>query len=103
MIGQGIRSCYKWCQPLDLDKHQIRLVKFRRKKDSGPTVQCDFATIDLADAPPYTALLYTLGEPAPLFCIRIDDHEYAVWNNLFDFLVTFREQVAVNATHIWID
>lgn len=88
-------------KPLDLTKQQIRLITLRPGPASSP-VQCDLETFDIDSRPPYLALSYAWGPPPPTASILIDGKHFEVRQNLYDFLLAFRND-EYNKEYIWID
>jgi hypothetical protein len=88
-------------KPLDLTKQQIRLITLKPGSADAP-VQCGLETFDIDSRPPYLALSYTWGPPSPTACILIDGKHFEVRQNLYDFLVAFRND-EYNKEYIWID
>jgi hypothetical protein len=84
-------------EPLDSNSRKIRLLQVERPlKDA---VHCTLSVFELAEAPPFKALSYTWGEPAPLHRIHIDGQSFDVRQNLWDFFVMTAEY----DTWLWID
>ncbi|XPS79501.1 hypothetical protein M3J09_011482 [Ascochyta lentis] len=88
-------------EPLDLTKHQIRLIKLDGEPVSQ-TICCKIATFDLTEAPPYTALSYTWGTPSPTYSIWLNERKFDVRENLYRFLIGFRP-CNEDPVYIWID
>ncbi|KAH7066523.1 heterokaryon incompatibility protein-domain-containing protein, partial [Paraphoma chrysanthemicola] len=98
-------------EPLDTSKQQIRLIKLHRadiqdgsalQPSAPPAIHCNISTFDLDATPPYTALSYVWGEPSPADVIYLNGRDFRIRQNLFDFLLTFRNDDA-NASYLWVD
>ena len=61
-------------QPLDSEKHQIRLLKLRNSSED--TVDYRLITFDFESAPSYVALSYTWGDERPTGFVSIDSKEF---------------------------
>ena len=88
-------------KPLDLAKQQIRLITLKPGPADCP-VQCDLKTFDIDSQPPYLTLSYTWGPPSPTAFILVDGKHFEVRQNLYDFLLAFRND-GRNKEYIWID
>jgi hypothetical protein len=92
-------SAYKH-QPLDIDNHQIRLLKLR--SPSEHTKDYRLMTFDYGDdpsnVPSYVALSYTWGDERPTRSISIDGKTFEIRMNLFNFLSTHK-----TTEYLWID
>jgi hypothetical protein len=95
-------------EPLDLSRQQIRLVKIRRR-ENGP-IRCEIRTFDTQTCPPYSALSYTWGAPAPLFSVSVNGGTLMIRENLYNFLMQYRQQQVTSGKkspdlnqYIWID
>ncbi|CAN9385435.1 unnamed protein product [Alternaria alternata] len=91
-----IRQDHYSYQLLPVDKKQIRLISLNTTYDldsefkSGP-VECTMRVFDLEDAPPFTALSYMWGPPAPTRRIFMNNGQLLeIRLNLFHFLLEFR-------------
>lgn len=82
-------------QPLDSEKHQIRLLKVR--DSSEITVDYCLTTFDFESAPSYVALPYTWGNERPTGFVSIDNKEFEIRMNL-NFLRTYEAD-----DYLWID
>jgi hypothetical protein len=83
-------------QPLDFNKHQIRLLKLR--DSSERTMDYRLETFDFESAPSYVALSYTWGEEHPTGPISIDGKAFEIRINLLNFLTTYQTD-----EYLWID
>ena len=88
-------------RPLDLTKQQIRLITLK-PGPAGSPVQCDLETFDMDSQTVYITLSYTWGPPSPTASILIDGKHFEVRQNLYDFLLAFRNH-EYNTEFIWID
>ncbi|KAF2710382.1 hypothetical protein K504DRAFT_533336 [Pleomassaria siparia CBS 279.74] len=83
-------------QPLDVKKHQIRLLKLRNPPEH--TMDHRLVTFDFESAPSYVALSYTWGEERPTGSVRIDGKRFEIRTNLLNFLRTYETH-----EYLWID
>jgi hypothetical protein len=83
-------------QPLDSEKHQIRLLKLRNSSEH--TVDYCLITFDFESAPSYVALSYTWGDERPTGSVSIDSKEFEIRMNLLNFLRTYEAD-----DYLWID
>jgi hypothetical protein len=83
-------------QPLDVEKHQIRLLKLRNSSER--TMDYCLTTFDYESAPRYVALSYTWGEKRPTGSVSIDGKKFEIGLNLLSFLSTYGED-----EYLWID
>ena len=83
-------------QPLDLRKHQIRLLKMRNPIEH--TLEYHLVTFDFESAPSYVALSYTWGEEQPTGIVSIDGKEFEIRINLYNFLKTYATE-----GYLWVD
>lgn len=97
-------------QPLDYTTQQIRLLRLLTAETDGDPIRLYIDVYDIAKAPPYTALSYTWGPPAPTYDIYIEDHDsevvgLRVRENLYDFLLEFQtqEEKEYSDQYFWID
>ncbi|KAL5433636.1 hypothetical protein PMIN06_011620, partial [Paraphaeosphaeria minitans] len=88
-------SIYKH-QPLDVENHQIRLLKLRDRSEHTKDYCLD--TFDYKEAPPYIALSYTWGDKHPTGTISIDGKKFEIRMNLLNFLSTHKAD-----KYVWID
>ncbi|KAH7065664.1 heterokaryon incompatibility protein-domain-containing protein [Paraphoma chrysanthemicola] len=98
-------------EPLDTSKQQIRLIKLHRAniQDGSnlqptvtPEIHCNISTFDLDAVPQYTGLSYVWGEPSPRHVIYLNGQDFHIRQNLFDFLLTFRNDDA-NTNYLWVN
>ena len=103
--------------PLNSERHEIRLLQVRRlpqhdrdvssdlRVDFRSTIECHLSIFELASAPPYKALSYTWGpETDPHHAIKLNDRDYEVRGNLYNFLCYFRvNKVNEPDVYIWVD
>ncbi|KAH6882544.1 heterokaryon incompatibility protein-domain-containing protein [Alternaria rosae] len=98
-------SAYFKHDPLDHTKPSIRLVHLLPSLSPNGRIQCSVmqSTVD-AD---YICLSYRWGNPAPSKKISIDGKDFAIRQNLFDFLTAARENHASSTPATlgpyWID
>jgi hypothetical protein len=83
-------------QPLDVKKHQIRLLKLHNPWER--TMHYRLTTFDCESVPSYIALSYTWGEKHPTGFVSIDSKRFEIRMNLFNFLSTYRTE-----EYLWID
>jgi hypothetical protein len=83
-------------QPLDSEKHQIRLLKLRNSSED--TVDYRLITFDFESAPSYVALSYTWGDERPTGSVSIDGKEFEIRMNLLNFLRTYEVD-----GYLWVD
>lgn len=83
-------------QPLDIENHQIRLLKLRHPSEHARTYCLD--TFHYKKAPPYIALSYTWGDKRPTGTISIDGKKFEIRINLLNFLSTHKAD-----EYLWID
>jgi hypothetical protein len=92
--------------PLDREKEQIRLLKVERSRENfWDRPLCTLQTFDLSSTPKYIALSYEWGdEDAAKQTTRVNDRDFEIRLNLFNFFCYFREQ-PTNSEHayLWID
>jgi Heterokaryon incompatibility protein (HET) len=89
---EGGRSLY---QPLDRVTSEIRLLNVilleaDTDKESLIEVEMRHVPLDTANRT-YVALSYTWGDPKPSKSIRLNGHDIEIRENLYDFLLRFRE------------
>jgi hypothetical protein len=89
-------------EQLDLTKQQIRLVAIKPTSSSGNGIECDMHVFDANNAPYYVTLSYTWGPPSPTKTILVNGKHFTVRQNLYDFLLAFRDDLS-NVQYIWID
>ena len=82
-------------QPLNVKKHQIRLLKLRNPSEH--TTDYHLITFDFERAPSYVALSYTWEEP-PTRSVSIDGKKFEIRMNLLNFLGTYETD-----EYLWID
>jgi hypothetical protein len=83
-------------QPLDLNKHQIRLLSLCNPAEH--TMDYRLTTFDFDEKPPYVALSYTWGEECPTGFVNIDGKKLEIRMNLLNFLRTYATD-----EYLWID
>jgi hypothetical protein len=83
-------------QPLDSEKHQIRLLKLRNSSED--TVDYRLITFDFESAPSCVALSYTWGDERPTGSVSIDGKEFEIRMNLLNFLRTYEVD-----GYLWVD
>lgn len=88
-------------QPLDVKKHQIRLLKLN--SPSGHTMDYSLIAFDYESAPSYVALSYTWGEKSPTGFVTIDGKNVEIRMNLFMFLSTYESDEYLYIDQICID
>lgn len=94
-------------KPLDLDTDQFRLLKVARQP-SGP-IACALEIHARHEAPTYTALSYTWGDPHDTKDIRIDGLPLKVTSNLYSYLDNYarphkpRLGAETDVDYLWID
>jgi hypothetical protein len=91
--------------PIDPVAGEIRLLRIHPGTDDSCSPRCSISTASLDAAPPYLALSYTWGDDAlPTHRISLNGKDYHVMRNLYDFLVSFRNDAANREeTFIWFD
>ncbi|KAJ4986802.1 het domain protein [Stagonosporopsis vannaccii] len=89
-------------QPLDLSKQQIRLIALNSASSPSEDITCSLKVFDADTAPYYVALSYTWGPRTPTRTIYIDGKTLDIRQNLYDFLLNYRND-ASNVHFIWID
>jgi hypothetical protein len=107
----GACSAYAWYQydPLDLPKHQIRLLKVEKTiptvSPNSERIVCTLGTFDLDTVPSYLTLSYTWGTSNMQHVIHINEQRYSINPNLFEFLRTFAGDTVGKhiMPYLWID
>lgn len=89
-------------EPLDLARHQIRLLVLKPSTSSDDPVECDIQVFDINATPHYITLSYVWGEIFPVRSILLNGKWMRVRKNLFDFLLCFRNDKS-NVQYLWID
>ncbi|KAF1976248.1 HET-domain-containing protein [Bimuria novae-zelandiae CBS 107.79] len=84
--------------PLDVDSRQIRLLEIL---DNQERIECVLETYDVSEADEYIALSYTWGSDDASHVITINDCDFRVRKNLFDFLSFARQSLPGEL--LWID
>ncbi|KAH7069928.1 heterokaryon incompatibility protein-domain-containing protein, partial [Paraphoma chrysanthemicola] len=87
--------------PLDDSEQQIRLLKLQPGLPESP-IHCDFEAYCVGNAPSYIGISYMWGPVTPTHTILLNGMTYTVRENLFNFLLHFRNDTA-NTKHLWID
>lgn len=93
-------------QGLTDPEHQIRLLRIDSVLDNG-TISCDLNAYYLDSAPPYAAISYTWGSPAPKKAILIDGKAFNVWSNAYDAMIQchgfLKTADSPFSNYFWID
>ncbi|KAJ4990137.1 HET domain-containing protein [Stagonosporopsis vannaccii] len=90
--------------PLALgESTNIRLIELLHNSMPSLTshISCRLFVVPFKEAPSYTALSYVWGPENPTMKIHVDDHEFVVRKNLWDFLWQCRLSGFKN--YLWID
>jgi hypothetical protein len=94
---------------LDISKKKIRLVSIFRGESyhwapiEGDSFGCAISMFEIDQAPPYVALSYTWGSLTDTRIILINGKQFAVRENLYDFLETFSQNKRERHRYLWID
>lgn len=86
---------------LNNERKEIRLLSFYHKDHRLSSIECDFQTFELANAPPFDALSYVWGDPKVTAEIQFCGMSKQVTTNLFAALTRLRERN--ENKWIWID
>ena len=89
-------------EPLDLTRHQIRLLALKPSSSSDDPIECDIEVFDMNAPPHYITLSYVWGHIFPARYILLKGKRMRVRKNLFDFLLCFRNDMS-NIHYLWID
>ncbi|UPX21360.1 uncharacterized protein EKO05_0011546 [Ascochyta rabiei] len=89
-------------RPLNLQRHQIRLVRLLPSWCPDDQIACEIEEFDLSDAPTYITLSYTWGHPTPSKNIFINGRYLKIRDNLHGFLSCYRND-SRNVHYMWID
>lgn len=95
-VHTGCASSVYRHQPLDVENHQIRLLKLRDLSEHTKDYCLD--AFDFKKAPHYIALSYTWGDKRPTGFISINGKKFEIRINLLNFLSTYK-----TAKYLWID
>jgi hypothetical protein len=102
-LRQIPRSVGKYVyEPLDLTRHQIRLLTLKTSTSSDDLIECDIQVFDMNAAPHYITLSYVWGQVFPVRFILLNRKQMKIRKNLFDFLLCFRNDTS-NVHYLWID
>ncbi|KAH8751669.1 heterokaryon incompatibility protein-domain-containing protein [Diaporthe sp. PMI_573] len=91
--------------PLQDAKTHIRLLKVVSVvKSRAIPVHCELGTFPIAEAPPYRAISYTWGDPAPLTSILVNEQQMDVRLNCeYALRQASQDDDATGDSFIWID
>ncbi|KAF2821911.1 HET-domain-containing protein [Ophiobolus disseminans] len=87
--------------PLDDSEQEIRLLKLH-SSTSESLIHCDLEAYHIENAPPFMGLSYMWGPATPTHTIMLNHKLCIVRENLFNFLLHFRNDAA-NTKYLWID
>ncbi|KAH7074065.1 heterokaryon incompatibility protein-domain-containing protein [Paraphoma chrysanthemicola] len=87
--------------PLDDSEQQFRLLKLHPGSSNSP-IDCDLEAYRIENAPVYIGISYMWGPVTPSHTIRLNGMICTVRDNLFNFLLHFRNDTA-NTKYLWID
>jgi hypothetical protein len=89
-------------EPLDLTRHQIRLLALKPSTSWDDPIECGVRVFNMDDAPYYITLSYVWGDILPRRRILLNGKWLYIRENLFDFLLCFRDDPS-NVQYLWID
>lgn len=94
-------------RPLDLTKHQIRLLRLKPWLNPPGLISCEIQIFDLQTFPSYTAISYAWGPLRPVLPIILNGKQFQVPENIWDFFYTtsrgFDSRSQTSPPWMWIN